>query len=163
MESAMVQGELRRLSVEYLTLIHRRIHLGEHNDARWREVRGRLGHLVEGVDGGPAWATRGELRVPSDVPIRWDAGTGFVEGRAVNLTTEGVFVVTAAPPAPGAWLAFELEGDPALERIAGRARVVWTRPGGGRRRPGMGIRFGALGLEERAALESHVAHALASL
>ena len=93
------------------------------------------------------------------VALRFEDLEGRVDGRALNISANGMFIRSRDARPAGSPLAFELSLNGAGQPIQGEAEVVWMRSFelAADRPAGMGIRF--LDLDERShrALESFIA------
>lgn len=106
---------------------------------------------------------RGGLRLKVNLPIEYQSQGLWQESATFNLSTWGVFIRTAVPFDAGEQviLRFQLPGRGVPIRVMGR--VVWANADpskwGGM---GMGIQFLDLGEDDRMAIESCLAHLVAS-
>jgi len=106
---------------------------------------------------------RGGLRLKVSLPIEYQSQGLWQESATFNLSTWGVFIRTAVPFDTGEQviLRFQLPEPSIPIRVMGR--VVWANADpskwGGM---GMGIQFLDLSADDRAAIESYLAHLVAS-
>lgn len=109
--------------------------------------------------GGAGAGRRLEQRLPVDLPARVEADGRVLDGRAVNLSSGGVYLAIEAPPSPGtlAQLHLEIPGEALPLTIAAEVRHV-VPPGDPRgREPGCGLAFTNPTPESRARLAGHLA------
>jgi uncharacterized protein (TIGR02266 family) len=87
---------------------------------------------------------RKSTRASVDLIPRYRSPTSFdfVEGRCIDLSEGGMFIVAQLPCESGTLLKFECEVAGSQAPLRGIARVVWKRHGEGQDRPsGMGLKF----------------------
>ncbi len=114
------------------------------------------------VASGASPERRGGPRLNVEVPIEYQALRSFRRSARFSLSARGVFIRTAAPFEVGERLIlrFHLPGQEASVKVVGQ--VVWrnadrSKQGG----MGMGIQFLDLAATDRAAIERHLAQAIA--
>ncbi|MDX1503833.1 MAG: PilZ domain-containing protein [Thermoanaerobaculia bacterium] len=83
------------------------------------------------------------IALEREVKLSFPAFDTFVTEYSANISTTGMFVVSADPHGPGSELNFEFSVADDWKLIRGRGQVVWarTQDEGPGRPPGMGIRY----------------------
>jgi uncharacterized protein (TIGR02266 family) len=104
-------------------------------------------------------------RVPTDLAARFDGVDGPVEGRVLNLSATGLFLVAEHLLPTNRTVTVRITLEPAQEPVAATCRVVWVNPGGAGQRyfQGMGLQFLSMQPAAEAAIEAFLARALEAM